>query len=54
MRLAITLVAAMLVACGQSDKPHKATSAEKKTPTVEEGWPGIVRNPRKSRLASCS
>jgi hypothetical protein len=36
MRLAITLVAAMLVACGQSDKPHKATSAEKKTPTVEE------------------
>ena len=21
---------------------------------VEEGWPGIVRNPRKSRLASCS
>ncbi len=36
MRLAITLVAAMLVACGRSDKPHKATSAEKKTPTVEE------------------
>ena len=21
---------------------------------LEEGWPGIVRNPRKSRLASCS
>lgn len=23
-------------------------------PTYQEGWPGIVRNPRKSRLASCS
>jgi hypothetical protein len=36
MRFAIPFVAAMLVACGQSDKPQKATTAEKKTPTVEE------------------
>ncbi len=36
MKLAIPLIAVLLVACGQSEKPHKATSAEKKTPTVEE------------------
>nr|CDX10452.1 hypothetical protein [uncultured bacterium] len=46
MRLAITLVAAMLVACGQSDKPHKATSAEKKTPTVEE----LVADPARVKV----
>ena len=37
MRLAITLVAAMLVACGQSDKPHKATSYQKEAPRLCRG-----------------
>ena len=32
----------------------KKMYAEERLKADIEGWPGIVRNPRKSRLASCS
>ena len=36
--------------CDRSGAAHELLEGV----SLEEGWPGIVRNPRKSRLASCS
>ncbi len=33
---------------------HFGLLAEQDWRDVEEGWPGIVRNPQKNRVASCS
>lgn len=44
----------VLVKVARATTEEKRANWANKIRALMEGWPGIVRNPRKSRLASCS